>query len=414
MDRRRVVITGVGSVTSLGPDKETFWESLCNGRSGITLITMFDTSGYDSLIGSEVRDLDADRWVDGKSQRRLDRFCILGAVATGLAVEDAGLDFDREDPERVAVITGSGIGGLFEIEEQHTRLETKGPGKVSAFLIPKMMANALSGYLGIRYGAQGPNYAAVSACASGAHAIGDAFWMVRSGGAEVAITGGSEAGLTPLGLAGFDCMKALSTRNDAPQAASRPFDKNRDGFVLGEGAGGLILEELEHARQRGAHIYAELLGAGMTCDAYHITAPAPDGAGPARAMTAALKDGGVSPERIDYINAHGTSTLLNDAIETRAVRRAFGDHAEKLAMSSTKSMMGHLLGASGAVELNVCALAIDRGVLPPTINQETPDPECDLDYVPNVAREASVDCAMSNSLGFGGHNVSLVIGRFTG
>ncbi|NOZ21114.1 MAG: beta-ketoacyl-ACP synthase II [Planctomycetes bacterium] len=410
---RRVVITGVGAVTAFGEDKEALWKALCEGRSGISNITAFDTTEFDVKFAGEVKDFDPEKWLDRKGARHLDRFAQLAVAASELAIEDSGLDLEKVDKLRVGVVVGSGIGGLTEIEAQHSMLMERGPSRVSPFMIPKLMVNAAAGQISIRYGFCGPNSAVATACASGANALGDAFKIVQRGDADIAISGGTEAAVTPMGVSGFSQMRAISRRNEAPQKASRPFDRNRDGFVMAEGAGILVLEELEHAKRRGAHIYAEFLGYGMSGDAWNITAPDPDGKGAARAMKAALDDAGVSPEQVVYINAHGTSTPLNDAIETRSMRYVFNSHADKLVISSTKSMLGHMLGASGGVELAICALVAERGVVPPTINYETPDPECDLDYIPNEARELRADIIMSNSFGFGGHNASLVIGRFS-
>jgi len=409
--RRRVVITGVGAVTAFGDDKEVFWKSLCEGRSGVSYITSFDASNFEVQFASEVKNFAPEKWLSKKEARHLDRFAQLALAAATIAVEDAGLDFDRVDRYRAGVLVGSGIGGLWEIETQHLQLIYKGPNKVSPFMIPKLMVNAASGQISIKYGLRGPNSAVATACASGAHALGDAFRIIQHGQADIMISGGSESAITPMGVSGFAQMRALSRRNDDPPRASRPFDRDRDGFVMGEGAGIVVLEELEHARKRGANIYAEFLGYGMSGDGWHITAPDPEGEGGARAMENALRDAELAPEDVDYINAHGTSTPLNDAVETRSIKRVFGDYAKKVAVSSTKSMLGHLLGASGGVEMVVCALVVKHGIIPPTINYETPDPECDLDYVPNTAREADVSVAMSNSFGFGGHNACLVIGK---
>jgi 3-oxoacyl-[acyl-carrier-protein] synthase II len=414
MAKRRVVITGLGCITSIGLSKETFWESACQGRSGVGRITCFDTTDYDVRIASCVDDFDPSPVIEPREARRIDRYGQLAVCAADEAVRDSGLDLEREEPERIGAIVGSGIGGLQEIEDQETALLQRGPRRVSPFLIPKMMANSAAGLVAIRFGARGPNSAVVTACASASHAIGDAYFNIAHDVADMVITGGSEAAVTPLGVAGFIACKALSKRNDEPERASRPFDRERDGFVMGEGAGVLVLEELEHATARRAHIYAEMLGFAATCDAYHITAPDPEGTGAANCMSRALRDAGLDPANIAYINAHGTSTPLNDGMETRAIKRALGDHARAVAISSTKSMIGHLLGASGGAELVQTALSVDRGVIPPTINYEFPDPECDLDYVPNTAREAEVQAAMCNSFGFGGHNAAIVIAKFTG
>jgi len=411
MAKRRVVITGLGSLTSLGRDKDAFWTNACAGRSGVSTVSRFDTTGFEVRIAGWIPDFDPAPVVEPREARRIDRYAQFALVAADEAMRDSGLDMAREDPARMGVIIGSGIGGLQEIEEQKAILLQRGPDRVSPFLIPKMMANSAGGLLGIRFGFRGPNSTVLTACASASHAVGDAYFNVAYGRADVIMTGGAEATITPLGLAGFIACKALSKRNDDPTHASRPFDRERDGFVMGEGAGILLLEELERARARGARIYAEVLGFGATCDAYHITAPEPEGTGAAASMTCALRDAGLGPADVAYINAHGTSTPLNDAMETRAIKRALGDHARRVAISSTKSMIGHLLGASGGVELVQTALTVERGIIPPTINYEFPDPDCDLDYVPNTAREARVPVAMCNSFGFGGHNASIIIGK---
>lgn len=410
MENRRVVVTGLGVVTSLGESVDRFWDRILSGESGIHRIRRFDTDGFDVHFGGECHDFDPGAYIDRKQAKRLDRFAQLALAAAHCATRDCGLDFNRTDPERVGVITGSGIGGLLEIEEQHVRLLEKGPGKVSAFTIPKLMANAASGNISIAYNARGPNTTIATACASAANAMGDAFRAIRFGDADVMLTGGAEAALTPLGLAAFAAMKALSTRNDDPEGASRPFDRDRDGFVMGEGAAVLVFEELEHARRRGARIYAEVLGYGMSGDAAHITQPPETGHGAALAMSRALHDARVNPTDIDYINAHGTGTPLGDVAETIAIKSVFGNHARKLAVSSTKSSLGHLLGASGGVEMVATIMAVIHGIAPPTINLDSPDPDCDLDYVPNKARDCRIRKAMNNSFGFGGHNAALVVG----
>lgn len=412
--KRRVVITGVGVVTSLSIEAEDLFVRLCRGESGIHTITRFDPSSLRVRFGGEITHWPPDGAFSPKEAKRLDRFTQFAMVAARAAVRDAGLDFSKENPDRCGVIIGSGIGGLEELEVQHCRMLEKGPEKVSVFTIPKLMANAASGHVSIDYGLCGPSAAAVTACASAGNSIGDAFRTIQFGDADIIITGGSEAAVTPLGMAAFGAMRALSERNDNPAAASRPFDRDRDGFVLSEGAGLVILEELEHARARGAKIYAEMLGVGYSADASHITQPEKDGVGAAKAMRKALADARLNPEDIDYINAHGTSTPLGDQAETAAVKAVFGPYAYKVAISSTKSQLGHLLGASGGVELVVTVLALQHGVLPPTINYETPDPACDLDYVPNEARQRHIRYAMSNSFGFGGHNASLIVGRLNG
>ncbi len=414
MRGRRVVITGLGAITPLGQDNNQLWSALIEGKSGIKKITLFDASICEVHIAGEVQDFDPTRWFDQKQARRLDRFVQFAVAASTVAVEDAGLDFNKTDRDKVGVIIGSGIGGIHEIEEQHSILLQKGPSRVSPFMIPRLMVNAAPGQVAIKYEIYGPNFSIVSACASGAHAIGEAFRIVQMGEADVMITGGSEATITPLCVGGFSSMKALSTRNNDPERASRPFDKERDGFVISEGAGMVVLEELNHAKQRNAKIYAELIGYGKSADASHIAAPDPEGRGACVSMRNALNDAQRSPEDISYINAHATSTPLGDEVEIKAIKTVFNQHANKLAISSTKSMLGHQLGAAGSVELLICALALQHNTVPPTINYETPDPKCNgLDFVPNEAREMKLETAMSNSFGFGGHNVSLIIGRCT-
>lgn len=410
MSRRRVVITGMGTVNPLASEVGAFWQALCAGRSGISLIEQLDTTAFKVKFGGEVKGFNPEAYLNSKQARHLDRFAQFALVAAIAAVRDSGLDFSREDRFRCGVIIGSGIGGLNEFEEQHSRYLKDGPGRISPFVIPKMIPNAAAGNISIHFGLCGPNTAISTACASAAHAIGDALRAIQWDYADVMVAGGSEAAITPMGLGGFVSARALSLRNDDPSTASRPFDKDRDGFVLSEGAGVLVFEELERARRRGATIYGELLGCGSTADAYHITAPHEDGIGAAQAMRMALRDAQLNPQDIQYINAHGTSTPLGDAAETKAVKQVFGEHSRKLAISSTKSMIGHLLGASGGVELIATAMTIRHSVIHPTINYQTPDPACDLDYVPNHARETRVRRALSNSFGFGGHNCSLVIG----
>lgn len=413
MVQRRVVISGLGAVCALGNDVPTVWEAARSGRSGATRVTRFDPSEIASQVACEVRGFDGEAHF-GRDAKKLDLFCQYGVVAADEAVRDSGLDMAREDSDRCGVITGSGIGGLIEIETQFLQLKERGPRRVSPHFVPKLMINALSGQISIRHGLRGPSYITASACASSSHALGLAFQAIRDGACDVVVTGGAEATITLLAMAGFSNMKAMSTRNDDPARASRPFDRDRDGFVMGEGAGMLVFEELQHARRRGARIYAEVKGYGFTADAHHITAPTPGGEGPAKAMANALRMGGVDPERVNYVNAHGTSTPLNDAAETRAIHAVFGRHARSLCVSSSKSMVGHLLGASGGLEMVLTAKMIEQGVVHPTVNYENPDPECDLDYVPNEARELTVDHALSNSLGFGGHNVSILVARFDG
>ncbi len=408
--KRRVVVTGLGTVTSLSLKVEDLWQRILRGESGIHPLRLFDTTRYKTKFAGDVYDWSPAAYVSAREEKRLDRFTQF-ALAAGIdAVRDSGLDFARRRLPR-GVILGTGIGGLHEIESQHLRLIEKGPDKVSAFTIPKLMVNAASGYVSIQYGLRGPNTAVATACASASNAIGDAFRTIQHDEADIMITGGTEAAITQMGIAGFSNMKALSERNDAPAKASRPFDLDRDGFVLSEGAGLLVLEELEHATARGARIYAELIGFGASADGGHITQPDENGMGAANAMKRALNDGGVNPDEIAYINAHGTSTPLGDAAETKAVKSVFGDYAYRLSISSTKSQLGHMLGASGGVELILSILAVRDSVIPPTINYDTPDPKCDLDYTPNEPRQREVKLAMSNSFGFGGHNASLIVGR---
>ncbi len=411
---RRVVITGLGAITPVGNDVPTMWASLLAGTSGVGRTTSFDVSGFDSQISAEVKQFDPAAYLTPKEIKRAERFVQFAVAASKQAQADAGLDVSREDPFRVGVLIGSGMGSLGLIEAQHDILMKKGPAKLTPFLIPMIITNMAPGQVAISLGVKGPNWCTTSACASGAHGVGEAFRLVQRGDAEVMFAGGTEGCITPLAVGGFCALMALSRRNDAPTKASRPFDKERDGFVIGEGAGVMLLEELEHAKRRGAKIYAEMVGYGRTGDAYHMTAPDPEGAGAAAAMAAALADAKLTPKQIPYINAHGTSTELNDKIETLAIKRVFNDHAKRVAVSSTKSMMGHLIGAAGAVEAIICVLAIRDGAIPPTINYEHPDPDCDLDYVPNQARRQPVEAALSNSLGFGGHNATVIFKRFSG
>jgi 3-oxoacyl-[acyl-carrier-protein] synthase II len=409
--KRRVVVTGLGAVTSLSRQVDDLWQRVLAGESGIHLLKAFDTADYKVKFGGDVHDWNADGYIEPKETKRVDRFTQFALVAGIDAVNDAGIDFSQDDPYLCGAIIGSGIGGLNEIEEQERRLILKGPDRVSAFTIPKLMLNAASGQLSIRFGLRGPNYAVATACASATNAMGDAFKAIQYGDADVMITGGAEAAMTPIGLSGFSNMKALSERNDDPAAASRPFDADRDGFVLSEGAGLLVFEEFEHAKARGARIYGEVLGYGASADAGHITQPDEQGTGAARAMSGALRDAKLEPTAIDYINAHGTSTPLGDKAETVAVKRVFEDHAYKLNVSSTKSQLGHLLGASGGVELVLSLLALRDQVAPPTINLDTPDPACDLNYTPNQPQPRKIRTVMSNSFGFGGHNASIVAGQ---
>lgn len=406
---RRVVITGVGAVSPLGCGNESNWNALVSGKSGIGLITRFDASDMPVKIAGEVADFNAEAYIDKKEIKKMDLFIQYALAAAHYAMEDSGLVINDENAERVGVLVGAGLGGLPSIERYHTLLNEGGPKKISPFFIPMLIINLAPGHISIRYGAKGPNLSSVSACATGTHSIGDAFHMIARGDADAMIAGGTESTVTPLGIGGFAAMKALSdSHNDSPEKASRPFDKGRDGFVLAEGAGVVIMEEYESAKKRGAKIYAEVVGYGLTGDAYHMTAPAAGGEGAARCMKMALKNAGVSPEQVTYINAHGTSTPFNDLNESLAIKSVFGDHAGKLMVSSTKSMTGHLLGAAGGVEAVFTCLAMEKSVVPPTINYETPDPECDLDYVPNTARDAKIEYAMSNSLGFGGTNATLL------
>lgn len=408
----RVVVTGIGLVTPIGLDRKSTWDSLLEGKSGIDYISLFDAEGYESRIAGEVNEFDATAALGRKEAKRLDRFAQFACVAALEALEHANLNMEKEDADRVGVLIGSGVGGIITITDQHKILLQKGPKRVSPFLVPMMLGDMASGQVSMMIGAKGPNFSTVSACATGADSIGEALEMIRRGRADVVIAGGTEAAVCEIGVAGFNSCMALSTRNEDPQGASRPFDSGRDGFVLGEGAGLIVLESLKHAEQRGANILAELSGYGASSDAHHVTQPHPEGEGAARAMKWAIEDAGIAPDKVDYINAHGTSTPLNDKYETIAMKRMYGDHAYKLTISSTKSMTGHLLGAAGGIEAAFTVLAIKDGVVPPTINLDDPDPDCDLNYVPNNAIKQTVNVAMSNSLGFGGHNASLVFKRF--
>jgi len=408
----RVAITGLGAITPVGYEKDRLWESLCNGKSGISNITAFDTTGHDVLIAGEAADFDPSKWFDKKEERRLDRFTQFAVASATLAIEDSGIDLDKMNREKVGAIIGTGIGGIIEIEAQHKVLLERGPSRVSPFMITKLMANAAPGYIAIKFGLQAANFSVITACASGAHAIVEAFRIVQRGEASVMFAGGTEATITPLCVSAFNNMKALSTRNDEPQKASRPFDRDRNGFVISEGSGMVILEEMESAKKRGATIYAEMLGFAMSDDAHHITAPHPEGDGACIAMRNALKDAKLNIEQISYINAHATSTHLGDMVEINAIKKVFGDHVKKISVSSTKSMLGHQLGASGGVEALICSLVLDKNVIPPTINYVNPDPDCDgIDFVPNEAKEKNVENVMSNSFGFGGHNVSIILGK---
>ncbi|HZW83602.1 MAG TPA: beta-ketoacyl-ACP synthase II [Candidatus Deferrimicrobium sp.] len=408
----RVVVTGLGVISPVGTGKDVFWQNLIAGKSGIGPVTRFDVSDMPTKIAGEINDFDPGLYMDKKEARRMDRFAQFALAAAKLAVTDSKLDLEQEDRDRIGVVVGCGIGGVITFEEQKETLISKGPGRVSPFFVPMLISNMGAGHISINMKLQGPSNTVVTACASATNAVGEALRILQHGDVDVCLAGGTEAPLTPLAFAGFCSMRAMSTRNEEPTRASRPFDLDRDGFIMGEGAGILVLETLEHATARGAHIYAEVVGYGSTCDAHHITSPAPGGAGAAKAMSIAIKDAGLTPADISYINAHGTSTDANDANESAAIKSVFGDSAKDVAISSTKSMTGHLMGAAGGIELIACAMAIEEGIVPPTINYETPDPDCDLDYVPNEARRMPVLAAMSNSLGFGGHNASVILKKY--
>jgi 3-oxoacyl-[acyl-carrier-protein] synthase II len=410
---RRVVVTGLGAIAPNGIGTETFWENLVNGVSGVDRITRFDPSHHDTKIAGEIKGFDPLHYMEKKEVKKMDLFIHYALAGAILAVDDARLMFDQVERSRVGVLIGTGMGGIPALEESHNTLLEKGPGRISPFFIPSIITNLASGQIAMRFGIRGPNSCVSTACATGNHAIGDSFELIKRNAADVMFAGGSEAVITPLTIGGFCAMRALSTRNDAPQRASRPFDKGRDGFVMGEGAGVMILEELGHALRRGAKIYAELVGYGMSADAYHMTAPEPEGLGAIAAMRLALEDAGLPPEEVDYINAHGTSTPVGDVAETKAIKKVFGEHAYRLAVSSVKSMTGHLLGAAGGVESVATVLTVHHGVIPPTINHDEPDPECDLDYVPNKARQAEVRVALTNSFGFGGTNATLVFKKYS-
>lgn len=412
--KKRVVVTGLGVITAVGIGVDQFWKNIVNGVSGIDRITLMDTSNLEVKIGAEVKDFDPTEYMDRKEVKRADRFVHFAVAAAKMALADSGLEINSSNAENIGVVIGSGIGGMKTFEEQARTCLEKGPKRVSPFFIPMMIPDMGSGFVSILTGAKGPNHTVVTACASGAHSIGDSLRIIQNGEAVAMITGGSEAAITQLSYAGFTSAGALSTNNADPKGASRPFDLNRDGFVMGEGAGILILEELEHAKQRGAKIYAEVVGFGGSGDAYHMTSPDPEGDGAARAIRRAIADAGIKPEQISYINAHGTSTAANDKLETLAIKRVFGEAAYRIPVSSTKSMTGHLLGAAGGVEAIISALALHHGIIPPTINYQTPDPECDLDYVPNKARQSELEYVLSNSLGFGGHNACLAFRKFHG
>jgi len=409
--KKRVVITGMGVVHSLGFGVDNFWNAIKEGKSGISLLSKFDTTNFEAKVAAEIKSFEPTDYIDKKEAKRMDVFTQFAMAAAKMAMEMSGLDMEQEDRFRAGVIIGSGIGGIQTLEEQHHTLETKGPGRVSPFFITSMIANMAAGRVSIEYGFQGFNECVVTACASGNNAIGDAFKVIQRGDADIMLTGGAESAITPLSFAGFCSNKALSTNPD-PNTACRPFDRDRDGFIMGEGSGILVLEELEHAKKRGAVILGEIVGYGCTCDAYHITAPHPEGIGGARSMKNAIIDAGIKPEEIGYINAHGTSTPLNDPGETKVIKDVFGKHAYKLAVSSTKSMTGHLLGAAGAIEAIITAMALKDGFLPPTINLQNPDPECDLDYIPNKGRYADIKYALSNALGFGGHNAAILLKKY--
>jgi 3-oxoacyl-[acyl-carrier-protein] synthase II len=411
---RRVVVTGVGLVCALGIGTEESWSNLVAGKSGVTAISLFDTTGFDCRIGGEIKGFDPFRWIEKKELKKMGRFIQVALAGADFAIKMSGWKPEDSDLDNVGVYVSSGIGGFDIIEREHIKLMQGGPGRISPFFIPSAIVNLASGHISIRYGARGPNSATATACSASAHAIGDSFKIIERGAADMMICGGTEATITPMGVGGFASMKALSTRNDDPGRASRPFDSDRDGFVVGEGAGILIMESLEHAQKRNAPILAEIVGYGMSGDAYHITQPAEDGGGAFRVMRAAIRDAKLTPDDISYVNAHGTSTPLGDALETRALKRVFGERAKKVPVSSTKSMTGHLLGGAGGLEAGISVLALRDQVIPPTINLENPDPECDLDYVPNVARKATVDYALSNSFGFGGTNAALIFKRWMG
>lgn len=410
--KRRVVVTGIGAVTPIGLNAQDFWNALVSGKSGAAPITHFDTTAYDTRFACEVKGFKATDFLDRKSAQRMDPFAQFAVISSDMAVADAALPLKDMDPDRIGVVYGSGIGGMMTYDTQFTNYKEGGPRRISPFFIPMLIPDIACGYISIKHGLKGPNYATVSACATASHAIGDAYRIIQYGDADVMVCGGSEAPITPMGLGGFNSMKALSTRNDAPEKASRPFDQQRDGFVMGEGGGALILEELEHARARGARIYVELVGIGFTADAHHITAPPTGGEGAVRSMKRALNDAGIKPENVDYINVHGTSTPLGDISETVAIKTTFGAHAHKLRISSTKSMTGHLLGAAGAIEAIAALLACVNDTIPPTINYEFPDPACDLNYTPNIAAKRPVQYSLSNTFGFGGHNATILFRKY--
>ncbi len=413
MGIRRVVVTGIGALTPIGNNVDDMWKSMLNGESGAAPITKFDTSDFTTKFACEVKDFKAEDYIDKKDAKRMDAFTHFAMAASSMAIDDSKLDLDSVDKERFGVVYGSGIGGILTLEKQITNFVHGGPRKISPFFIPMMISDIAAGHISIKYGLKGPNYATTSACATSTHAISDALFLIQRGSADIIVSGGAEASVTQMAVGGFNAARALSTWNDRYSEASRPFDKERNGFVMAEGSATLILEELEHAKNRGAKIYAEIVGAGLTGDAFHVTAPAPEGDGAYRSMREALRDGGISPEEVDYINAHGTSTILNDLNETKAIKKLFGDYAYKVAISSTKSMTGHLLGAAGAVESIACILAIRDSIVPPTINLDEPDPECDLNYTPKVPVKRNIKYAISNTFGFGGHNSTLLFKKYT-
>lgn len=414
MDKRRVVITGIGAITPIGNNIEDFWKALLSGKSGAAPITKFDASGFSTQFACEVKNFDPLQYINAKALKRMDPFTHYALVTAEMAMEDSQLNLENVDLERFGVIYGSGIGGMNTWETQHSNFINGGPRKISPFFIPMMISDIAAGHISIKYGLRGPNYATTSACATSSHAISDAFILIQRGSADLMVSGGSEAAITPMAIGGFNSARAISTWNDNYEIASRPFDKDRNGFVMGEGSGTIILEEYEHAKNRGANIYAEIVGVGLTGDAFHITAPAPEGEGAFRSMRDAVRDAGINFTDIDYINAHGTSTELNDKNESIAIKNLFGEHAYKLSISSTKSMTGHLLGAAGAIESIASILALKYGIIPPTINLDEPDPECDLDYTPKVAKEKNIKYALSNTFGFGGHNASLLFKKYEG
>jgi len=414
MHNRRVAVTGLGVLTPIGNNTNDFWQALKEGKSGAGPITYFDASNFATQFACEVKNFNVEDYIEKKAARRMDPFTHYAIATAIMAMEDSGLNLENEDKERIGVVFGSGIGGMDTFEKQVIAFLDGGPRKISPFFVPMMISDIAAGQISIKYGLKGPNYATTSACATSSHALADAFFLIQRGSADIIVTGGSEAAITQMSIGGFNASRAISTWNDRPTEASRPFDKDRNGFVMGEGGGVLILEELEHAKARGANIYAEIIGAGLTGDAFHVTAPPPEGEGAFRSMREALRDGGIKPEQVDYINAHGTSTPLNDENETAAIKNLFGEHAYKMAISSTKSMTGHLLGAAGAVEAVVTVLAIKNSFVPPTINLDEPDPLCDLDYTPKVGKERNIEYAISNTFGFGGHNASLLFKKYNG